>query len=78
MAHFGIVFSLETLYDVFKHRTVFSFKEVLCTYQELKYLTRKMLEYKAVDYDMDYIMFQQNKMHDHFKEKTKELGIDIC
>lgn len=53
--------------------------ELICdTDQELKYLTRKMLEYKAVDYDMDYIMFQQDEMHDHFKEKTKELGIDIC
>lgn len=37
-----------------------------------------MLEYKTVDYDMDYIIFQQDEMHDHFKEKTKELGIDIC
>ena len=56
----------------------FLLKRFLCTYQELKYLTRKMLEYKAVDYGMDYIMLQQNEMHDHFKEKTKELGIDIC
>ena len=56
----------------------FLLKRFLCTYQELKYLTRKMLEYKTVDYDMDYIIFQQDEMHDHFKEKTKELGIDIC
>ena len=52
----------------------FLLNRFLCTYQELKYLTRKMLEYKAVDYNM----FQQNEMHEHFKEKTKELGIDIC
>ena len=78
MAHFGIVFSLETLYDVLNTVQCFLLKRFLYTYQELKYLTRKMLEYKAVDYDMDYIMFQQNEMHDHFKEKTKELGIDIC
>lgn len=56
----------------------FLLNRFLCTYQELKYLTRKMLEHKAVDYDMDYIMSQQNEMHEHFKEKTKELGIDIC
>ena len=56
----------------------FLLKRFLYTYQELKYLTRKMLDHKAVDYDMNYIMFQQNEMHDHFKEKTKELGIDIC
>ena len=56
----------------------FLLNRFLCTDQELKYLTRKMLEHKAVDYDMDYIMSQQNEMHEHFKEKTKELGIDIC
>ena len=37
-----------------------------------------MLEYKAVDYDMDYILFQQNELHEYFKEKTKELGVSIC
>lgn len=46
--------------------------------QELKCVTRKMLEYKAVDYDMTYIMFQQDELHEHYKEKTKEIGIDIC
>lgn len=53
--------------------------ELICDVdQELKYLTRKMLEYKAVDYDMDYILFQQNELHEYFKEKTKELGVSIC
>ena len=46
--------------------------------QELKCVTRKMLEYKAVDYDMTYIMFQQDEMHEHFREKEKEIGINIC
>lgn len=46
--------------------------------KELKKVMRKMLEYKAVDYDLSYIMFQQEDMHDHFKEKEKEIGIDIC
>ena len=46
--------------------------------EELKYLTREMLEYKAVDYDMDYIMFKQNEIHECYKEKQKEIGINIC
>lgn len=55
------------------------YNELICDVdQELKYLTRKMLEYKAVDYDMDYILFQQNELHEYFKEKTKELGVSIC
>lgn len=33
-----------------------------------------MLEYKAVDYDMDYILSQQNELHEYFKEKLKNLG----
>ena len=46
--------------------------------QELKRLTRKMLEYRAVNYDLDYIMYCQPEMHEHFKEKTKDIGISIC
>ncbi len=46
--------------------------------QELKVLTRKMLEYKAVDYDMSYIMYQQPELHEYYKQKTKDIGIDIC
>ena len=53
--------------------------ELICKVdEELKYLTREMLEYKAVDYDMDYIMFKQNEIHECYKEKQKEIGINIC
>lgn len=52
--------------------------ELICKVdKELKYLTRKMLEYKSVDYDMSYIMFKQEEMHEHYKEKTKDLGVNI-
>ena len=37
-----------------------------------------LLWYKAVDYDMDYIMFKQNEIHECYKEKQKEIGINIC
>ena len=46
--------------------------------QELKRLTRKMLEYKAVNYDLNYIIYCQPEMHEYYKEKTKEIGVDIC
>lgn len=53
--------------------------ELICGVdQELKVLTRKLLEYKAVDYDMSYIMYQQQELHEYYKEKTKDIGIDIC
>lgn len=45
--------------------------------QELKHLTRKLIEYKAVNYDLDYIMYCQPEMHEYYKQKTKELGVDI-
>lgn len=46
--------------------------------KELKELTRKMLEYKAVNFDLAYIMYCQNEKHEVFKEKTKKIGINIC
>lgn len=46
--------------------------------QELKDVIRKMLEYKSVDYSLDYILYQQNELHEKYEEKTKNIGIDIC
>lgn len=46
--------------------------------EEIKRLTRKMLEYRSVDYDMAYILLQQDEMHEEYRKKTKEIGIDIC
>lgn len=46
---------------------------------ELKHLTRKMLEYKSVDYNMEYIMYQQDEMHSKYEEKLKEsFKIEMC
>lgn len=39
----------------------------------IKHLERMVLEYGAVDWNMLYIMQQQKKMHDHYKDKTEEL-----
>lgn len=51
---------------------------ILDVEDEIKRVTRKMLEYKAVDYDMQYILLQQDEMHEEYRKKTKEIGIDIC
>lgn len=51
---------------------------IIAVDKELKCLTRKMLEYKAVDYDLSYICYQQDEMHEEYRKKTKEIGIDIC
>lgn len=46
--------------------------------EEIKRVARKMLEYKSVDYNMDYIMYQQEEMHEEYRKKTKDIGINIC
>lgn len=46
--------------------------------EEIKGLERQIIEYDAIDWDMTYIMFQQEGMHEHYREKEKEIGIDIC
>lgn len=45
--------------------------------KELKCVERKYLEYKAVEFDLSYIMYQQCEIHDKYKYKEKEIGIDM-
>lgn len=46
---------------------------------ELKYLTRKMLEYKSVDYDIDYIMYQQDELHNKYEKELEEVyKVKMC
>lgn len=45
---------------------------------ELKYLERLCLELKSVDYDPAYISMLQDKYHEKYKEKCKEIGVSIC
>ena len=45
---------------------------------ELKYLERLCLELRSVDYSPDYIQMLQDKYHEKYKEKCKEIHIDIC
>ena len=45
--------------------------------KELKCVCRMWLKYKAVDFDMVLIEEEQNELHEKYKNKTKEIGIDI-
>lgn len=45
---------------------------------ELKCAERMLLRIKAVDYDMSFICEEQDELHEHFKEKTKEVGKILC
>ena len=50
---------------------------IKCNEKEIKCLERKLIEYESVEWDMPYIMFQQAELHEKYKEKEKEIGIDI-
>lgn len=47
------------------------------TDKELKHIARSIIKYKAADWDMTLIEEEQDAIHEHYKEKTKNLGIDI-
>ena len=46
--------------------------------QELKHVTRDLIKYKAVDWDMCMISMEQDEMHECYRQKEKEIGVDIC
>lgn len=45
---------------------------------ELKYLERLCIELKAVEYDCSYIEILQDKYHEKYEEKSKDIGINMC
>jgi hypothetical protein len=45
---------------------------------ELKVVEREILDLKAVDYDIIYIIEKQHCMHEKYKKKMKKLHIEIC
>lgn len=45
---------------------------------ELKYLERLCIELKSVDYSAEYIGVMQDKYHEKYKEKCKDIGVSIC
>lgn len=51
---------------------------VLDVDKELKCLNRLLIKLKAMSFDAIGIMDMQEELHEHYKEKTKSIGIDIC
>lgn len=46
--------------------------------QELKYLDQLFLKLKAISFDAVGVMDMQEELHDHYREKIKSIGVDIC
>lgn len=46
--------------------------------QELKYADRLCIDMDSTGYDLTYIAIMQEALHDHYDEKTREIGVDIC
>lgn len=46
--------------------------------QELKTLDRLMLRLQVTSYDPIEMADMQDELHEHYRVKTKEIGVDIC
>lgn len=52
---------------------------ILCIDKELKYSTRKMLDYKGVNYDAYYVMYDQKELHEEYETRLKDgFKIEMC
>lgn len=52
---------------------------ILCADKELKCATRKMLDYKAVNYDAYYVMYDQKELHSEYEKRLKDgFKIEMC
>lgn len=52
---------------------------ILCIDKELKYSTRKMLDYKGVNYDAYYVMYDQKDLHEEYEKRLKDgFKIEMC
>lgn len=54
--------------------------ELICDVDhELKCVTRKMLEYKSVEWSLDYIVFDQKDLHEKYEKQTQEMfKVQMC
>lgn len=46
--------------------------------RELKTLNRLLLKLKAISFDAVGVMDMQEELHEHYRGKTRSLGVDIC
>lgn len=67
------------LVDINEIALAFKVKELVCDVDhELKTAERELLDIKATDYDMSYIVSEQSYMHDKYKKKMKKIGVSLC
>ena len=45
---------------------------------ELKKAMRMLINLKAIDFDLSTIYLCQDDIHEHYKEESEKIGIDIC
>lgn len=54
-------------------------KELICDVDcELKGADRMHIKLEAIAYDLNTITLMQDKLHEKYKEKSKDLGVEIC
>ena len=51
---------------------------VYCVDMELKKAMRMLINLKAIEFDLSTIYLCQDELHEHYKEETEKIGIDIC
>ena len=67
------------LVDINEIALALKVKELVCDVDhELKTAERELLDIKATDYDMSYIVSEQSYMHDKYKKKMKKIGVSLC
>jgi hypothetical protein len=65
--------------DIKEIAAALKIKQLICDVdQELKYVERKCVELKAVDYNAEYIYQEQDYLHKEYEEKCKNIGVSIC
>ena len=54
-------------------------KEIKCVDNNLKCATRLMLDYKAIGYDANYVMYDQKELHEKFENRLKDgCKVEMC
>lgn len=46
--------------------------------QELKGVDRLHIELASIEYDLPYIFYMQDSLHESYKDKEKGIGVDVC
>lgn len=67
------------LCDIGEIATACKIKELVCDVDcELKNADRLVIKLETIGYDLNTITLFQDEMHEKYKKKSKEIGVDIC